>query len=247
MALGHYATGRTGAVSNSSGPHSTANPSYATQQVRVVLRPVASPLPLAFAAFGVGSLVFALQQLNVINVQDTPSVDLLLTVFLAPLQLIAAFYAFWARETLAATGLSLLAATWPATLFVSKSLPVGSTSPVLGAFYLALGGFLLVLAAPGLVGKPLIGSLIIVAAARFVVSGLYEVLGNTVLERASGVLGLVITSIGAYGALALGLEDVQHRTVVPVGRRGEALTAFEGDLGTQMEPLEHEAGVRRQL
>src|SRR5437764_15455456 len=144
--------------------HGTANAEEAARQVRIVLRPVASPLPLAFAAFGVGSLVFALQQLGVIEAKDTPSVDLLLTVFLAPLQLIAAFYAFWARETLAATGLCLLAATWPATLFVSKSLPVGSTSPVLGAFYLALGGFLLLLAAPGLVGKPLIGSLIVVAA-----------------------------------------------------------------------------------
>lgn len=228
-------------------PRGTVNREDAARQVRVVLRPVASPLPLAFAAFGVGSLVFALQQLGVIKVQEAPSVDLLLTVFLAPLQLIAAFYAFWARETLAATGLSMLAATWPATLFVSQSLPVGGTSPVLGTFYLALGGFLLVLAAPGLVGKPLIGALIIVAATRFLVSGLYEVLDNTGLERASGVLGLLITAIGAYGALALGLEDVKHHTVLPVGRRGEALAAFEGDLGVQSEPLEHEAGVRRQL
>jgi succinate-acetate transporter protein len=225
----------------------TRNAEEAARQVRIVLRPVASPLPLAFAAFGVGSLVFALQQLGVIKVQDMPSVNLLLTAFLAPLQLIAAFYAFWSRETLAATGLSMLAVTWPATLLVSQNVPVGTTSPVLGCFYLALGGFLLVLSAPGLVGKPLIGSLIIIAAARFIVSGLYELLDKTGIERVSGVLGLAITAIGAYGALALGLEDVKHQTVVPVGRRGEALTAFEGDLATQMEPLEHEAGVRRQL
>lgn len=242
MAFGQFAT------SNNAPPvRGTSNPEDAARQVRVVLRPVASPLPLAFAAFGIGSLVFALQQLNVIKVHDAPSVDLLLTVFLAPLQLIAAFYAFWARETLAATGLSMLAVTWPATLLVSEKLPVGGTSPVLAAFYLGLGGFLLVLAAPGLIGKPLIGSLIVVAATRFLVSGLYEALHNTGLERAAGVLGLLITAIGAYGALALGLEDVKHATVLPVGRRGEALTAFEGDLATQSEPLEHEAGVRRQL
>jgi succinate-acetate transporter protein len=226
---------------------STGNADDAARQVRIVLRPVASPLPLAFAAFGIGSLVFALQQLGVLPLQSVSSVNLLLTVFLAPLQLIAAVYAFWARETLAATGLSLLAATWPATLLVSQGLPPGATSPVLGAFYLALGGFLLVLAAPGLVGKPLIGLLIVVAAARFLVGGLYEELGTIGLERAAGILGLVITAIGAYGALALGLEDVRHATVLPVGRRGEAKVAFEGDLATQMEPLEHEAGVRRQL
>src|ERR1700710_918103 len=105
------------------GRRGTSDPEVAARQVRVVLRPVRRPRPLAFAAFGVGSLVFALQQLNVLTVQEAPSVDLLLTVFLAPLQLIAAFYAFWARERLAATGLSLLAATWPATLLVSQDLP----------------------------------------------------------------------------------------------------------------------------
>jgi succinate-acetate transporter protein len=225
----------------------TSDPEDAARHVRVVLRPVASPLPLAFAAFGIGSLVFALQQLGVFAVQEMPTVNLLLTVFLAPLQLLSAIYAFWARETLAATGLSLLAVTWPATLLVSQGVPPGTTSPVLGAFYLALGGFLLVLAAPGLVGKPLIGTLIVVAAARFLVGGLYELVGSTGLERAAGVLGLFITAIGAYGALALGLEDVRHATVLPVGRRGEAKVAFEGDLATQLEPLEHEAGVRRQL
>lgn len=225
----------------------TGDEQTAQQLVRVVLRPVASPLPLAFAAFGIGSLVFAFQQLGVLPVADTRSVNLLLTVFLAPLQLLAALYAFSARETLAATGLSLLAVTWPATLLVSNGLPPGATSPVLGTFYLTLGGFLLMLAAPGLVGKPLIGALIIVAATRFVVAGLYEVLGSTALERVAGVLGLGITAIGAYGALALGLEDVKHQTVLPVGRRGEARVALEGSLGLQMQPLEHEAGVRRQL
>jgi succinate-acetate transporter protein len=243
MAFGPYATSSTPTPAVTG----TRNAEEAARQVRIVLRPVASPLPLAFAAFGIGSVVFALQQLGVIEVKDAPSVDLLLTVFLAPLQLIAAFYAFWSRETLAATGLSMLAVTWPATLLVSQKLPVGATSTTLGCFYLALGGFLLLLAAPGLVGKPLIGSLIVVAGARFIVSGLYQLLGHTPIERASGVLGLVIAAIGAYGALALGLEDVQHRTVLPVGRRGEARIAFEGDLATQMEPLEHEAGVRRQL
>src|SRR4051812_14195847 len=127
MALGQFAT------SDKPTPHGTSNREDAARQGRIVLRPGAGPLPLAFAAFGVGSLVFALQQLNVIKVQEAPSVELLLTVFLAPLQLIAAFYAFWARETLAATGLCMLAVTWPATLVVSESLPVGATSPVLGA------------------------------------------------------------------------------------------------------------------
>lgn len=42
------------------------------------------------------------------------------------------------------------------------------------------------------------------------------------------------------------LEDVQHRTVLPLGR-GEAAEAFEADLGEQVGPVEQEAGVRKQL
>jgi succinate-acetate transporter protein len=228
-------------------PMTTADPAVAAAQVRVVLRPIGSPLPLGFAAFGIGSFVFAMQQLGVLKVSEAPSVTLLLTVFLAPLQLIAALWCFSARETLAATCISILSLSWPAVYVVSLDLKPGTTSPVLGCFYLALCVFLLFLAAPGLVGKPLIGSLIVVAAARFLFAGLYELMKNTSMERVAGVLGVLITVIGLYGALALGLEDVMHRTVLPVGRRGEARIAFEGDLAEQSVPLEHEAGVRRQL
>jgi uncharacterized protein len=225
----------------------TTDARVAASQVRVVLRPMGSPLPLAFAAFGIGSFVFALAQLGVFATTQLSSVTLLLTVFLAPLQLVAALYCFWAREALAATSLSLLSFSWPAVYVVSLNLQPGMTSPVLGSFYLALSAFLLLLAGPGLVGKPLIGSLIVVAASRFLFGGLYELTKSTNMERVAGALGLLITMIGLYGALALGLEDVQHRTILPVGRRGEARTAMDGNLAAQAEPLEHEAGIRRQL
>ena len=58
---------------------------------------------------------------------------------------------------------------------------------------------------------------------------------------------MVIALVSLYGGLAFGLEDLQHRTVLPLGRRGEALGAFEGDLGDQVGPVEAEAGVRKQL
>jgi uncharacterized protein len=47
-------------------------------------------------------------------------------------------------------------------------------------------------------------------------------------------------------AAALGLEDLQGKTVLPIGRRGAARRAFEGDLGEQVGPVESEAGVRKQ-
>jgi uncharacterized protein len=62
----------------------------------------------------------------------------------------------------------------------------------------------------------------------------------------SGAFGLAIAAVPLHGGLAFGIEDVQHRTVLPLGR-GEAAEAFEGDLGEQVGPVEQEAGVRKQL
>ncbi len=57
----------------------------------------------------------------------------------------------------------------------------------------------------------------------------------------------MIAVIALYGGLALGLEDLQGKPVLPIGRRGGARRAFEGELGEQVGPIESEAGVRKQL
>ncbi len=57
----------------------------------------------------------------------------------------------------------------------------------------------------------------------------------------------MIAAIALYGGLALGPEDLQGKTVLPIGRRGVARRAFEGDLGEQVGPVESEAGVRKRL
>ncbi len=46
---------------------------------------------------------------------------------------------------------------------------------------------------------------------------------------------------------ALGLEDLQGKPVLPIGRRGAVHRAFEGDLGEQVGPIESEADLRKQL
>jgi hypothetical protein len=86
-----------------------------------------------------------------------------------------------------------------------------------------------------------------VAFFRFGLNGLYELTTSGGVQIASGAIGCVIFLLSLYGGLALGLEDVQHRTVLPFGRRGEARSAFEGDLSEQVGPIEKEAGVRKQL
>ncbi len=109
---------------------------------------------------------------------------------------------------------------------------------------LALALVLLRLGAIGILGKPLLSAVILLAFFRY---GLNELTASSGAQVASGVAGCAIFLASLYGGLALGLEDAQHRTVLPFGRRGEARRAFEGDLGEQVGPVETEAGVRKQL
>jgi hypothetical protein len=82
---------------------------------------------------------------------------------------------------------------------------------------------------------------------RYGLNGIYELTSSAGLQTASGIIGCLIFALSLYGGLALALEDVQHRTVLPFGRRGEARDAIEGDLGNQVGPVGKEAGVRKQL
>ena len=96
-------------------------------------------------------------------------------------------------------------------------------------------------------GKPLLSAVILLAFFRYGLNGLYGLTASGGVEVASGVIGCAIFLFSLYGGLALGLEDAQHRTVLPFGRMGEARRAFEGDLGEQVGPVDKEAGVRKQL
>jgi succinate-acetate transporter protein len=214
---------------------------------RVVLRPMASPLPLAFFAFGVGSLMLSAAQLGVIPKQESRDLALVLGAFAFPPMLLAAVLAFFGRETLGATALGLISFSWLASAIVQFVVAPDPTSAALGVLYLALAVVLLCLGVIGLLGKPLLSAVILLAFFRYGLNGVYELTASGGVEVASGVIGCAIFLCSLYGGLALGLEDAQHRTVLPFGRRGEARRAVEGDLGEQAGPVDKEAGVRKQL
>src|SRR5919199_3986534 len=214
---------------------------------RIVLRPFASPLPLAFFAFGVGSLMMSGLQLGLIPETESRELALIFGAFVFPPMLLAAILAFFGRETLGATALGLISFSWLASALVQYVALPDPTTGALGLLDLALALVLLCLGAIGLLGKPLLSVVILLAFFRYGLNGIYELTATSGIQVASGVIGCVIFLISLYGGLALGLEDAQHRTVLPFGRRGEALRAIEGDLGEQVGPIEKEAGVRKQL
>lgn len=213
---------------------------------RVVLRPLASPLPLAFFAFGIGSVLQSALQFGVIPPEEARDLAFILGAFVFPAQLLAGLLAFPSRETLGATAITLISFSWLATAILLYLQP-GGTSNALGVLYLLIALILALLGSVAILGKPLLAGIIALATVRYGLNGLYELTAAGGLQLVSGVLGCLIGLAAFYGGLAFGIEDALHRTVLPIGRRGEARQALEQDLGGQVGPVENEAGVRKQL
>ena len=213
---------------------------------RVLLRPIASPLSLGFLALGGATLVLSGSQLGWFPLSETGYVAFALMAFGAPLQLLSSIFGFLARDPAAATGMGVLAASWLTTGLVNlNSAP--ATSAVLGVFLVFTGVALLVPAIGAAFGKLVPAIVLLTAATRLFLTGLYQLSANPSLRFAAGIVGLVLLGVAFYAALALTIEDVRRKTVLPVLRVGAGKAAVEGSVEDQSEGVGREAGVREQL
>lgn len=214
---------------------------------RVVLRPIASSLPLGFFAFTVGTVLLTALELSWVPVTETAQLAILVLAFVVPLEALSGLFAFLARDSGAATGLTTLSAAWTATAISLLRGTPGELSPTLAVFLLTLTALMLVMSAASVSGKPLFGLLLLIGAARFALTGVYQATGNITVEHAAGWLGVPLGVFALYGGLALLLEESTQRMVLPIGRRGRSRTSLEGSFAHQVHQAEQEPGVRRQL
>jgi succinate-acetate transporter protein len=216
-------------------------------QTRIVLRPLGSPLPLGLLALAVAGLMFSLLSVGALATSDGTTVAIVVLAFSVPLQLLACIFALLARDTVAGTAMGLFAGAWLTAALSQLTAAPGSTDAALGAFQIAVAGCMLVLVAGAAFGKAGPAAVVAIGSARFAVAGLYEITGSIGLEHAGGIVGFGLVAIALYSALATELEDVQGRPVLPLGRRAKAKDAVAGPFESQLERIEHEAGVRQQL
>lgn len=218
-------------------------PSHAT----VMMRPMGTPLPLGLTGLAIASLVFSGIDLGWIPGAQGHDAAIVVLASAVPLQTLACVFALPARDGPTAGTNALLAATWTAYCVVRLGTPAGASSPALGLQLLVAGPLLIGMASAQGLGKPFIGAAVALAGARFVISGVSELSGAVGWQDAAGALGLAVAAIAAYAVVALELEDAQDRQVLPTFRREQARRALEGNEASQLEGVEHEAGVRRQL
>jgi succinate-acetate transporter protein len=213
---------------------------------RITLRPIATPLPVGFLGLLVATAAFACLQLGWLPPEQGRQVALAALLLTVPLQLLAAVYGFLARDPVAGTGMAVLAGTWAVVGWVTLTSPEGSTSAGLGVVLLLSAACLLVPASAA-TSKLVPAGVIALSAVRFAVTGIAELTGSPAWLAAAGVVGLALAVLAFYAALALELEDVQHRTVLPLLRQGPGGEAIRGTVAQQVEQVQHEAGVRNQL
>jgi succinate-acetate transporter protein len=214
---------------------------------RVVLRPLATPLPLGFLALVLATTMFAALQLGWIPPAQGRVVALTAIVGTVPLQLLASVIGFLTRDPVAATGMGLLAGAWAVAGFTTLTSPPGATSEGLGVLLLAAGVAMFVPAVVAATNKVVPAAVMGLAGVRFVVTGGYELSGSVAWQTAAGWVGIALAVLALYAALALELEGARERTVLPVGRRGAGADALAGRGPLDPGDLAEEAGVRPEL
>ncbi len=216
-------------------------------QVRIVVRPYGSVVPLGFLAFGLGMFLYATLDAGWVKPTETHTVGWMLLTFVAPIELGATVFAFLSRDTMSGVALGLFSASWVLAGVLTIQAKPGVLSPAQGYFLFGFIAAVLVLASVAWMGQPLIALILTISCARAATFAIYELGGGHGWQTVSGWIALAIFCVALYTGLAFLLEDARGRAVFPLGRRGSSREAIEGDLAAQLDGLADEPGVRKHL
>ena len=223
----------------------------AERQASVVLTPIATPLPLTFLGLLLATTILSGLDLGWIPAREVNAAGWALLGVPVPLQLIAAVFGFRGRSATAATGSCVLAAAWLGIALNLIAATPGSFVPsqAIGMLAVAVAVSLLVPAASDLrAGSVLPATVLILAALNFGLTAAAGLAQSPALRTATGVFGLFVAAVAFYAALALELEDNSiEDTLLPTFRRRDSAAALHAALDHQVDELEHEAGVRKNL
>lgn len=226
---------------------SAAGVTNAAGMSRVFLRPIGSPLPLGMAALAGASIMLTGYQLSWLPALQGHDVALVILAFAVPLQYLASVFGYLGRDGSGGTGMALLGACWTVTGTLTLVTQPGRRNQSLGLLLLFACAVLLVPTAAAGLGKIAAALAFFLAATRFALTGVYEYHGGTAWEHASGWVGLALCIVALYNSFAFEIEDMKHRTVLPVLRWGSGRIAMSDGLPGQVQNADHEAGVREQL
>lgn len=213
--------------------------------IRVMLRPVGSPLTIGMAGLLVASLVQSGLDLRWIAADQRHDVGLILVSVPFVAQLLATVFCFLARDGATGAATGVLSVSWLGLGLVHLNSAPGSRSGALGLMLVASGAVLILSGGAVAVAKPLPGAVFALAGVRFALSGVDQLGAASPWRHAAGIVGLVLVGLAAYCVIAFELEGQAHRPLLPTLRRGSGrLPANVGSHGP-VGAVEAEPGVRR--
>jgi succinate-acetate transporter protein len=200
---------------------------------RVVVRPIGSPVALGFSGLAAASFVLG---------------ALALILFAFPAQFVAGVLAFLARDGIVGSAMTELGLIWLVVGMTLRTSVPGATSGALGLFLIFAAVSILATAVVSTTARLVAAAIFATAALRFLLVAVYELSGNKGWEDAAGVIGIGLAALAVYAAFGSELEDTLRRSVLPLGRRGEAKKAVSADtLAEQVQQVQTEPGVRPKL
>ncbi len=206
-----------------------------------------TPMPLGFVGLAISAAVLSSLQLGWIPLSEQHQAALALIAFACPLQALATVLLFLARDAPIGAGIGVLSFSWLTLGLLLLTSRPGSTSAAVAVFLFAAGAAMLPGVVSASISKLVPALVLLLAAAKLVLTGVYEFTAWVNWERVAGWEGIALGAAAIYGALASDLEGEMHRTVLPMGRWGIGRKAFREGLAGQAGQLEREPGVRPQV
>jgi succinate-acetate transporter protein len=213
--------------------------------VRIVLRPIGSPLTIGMSGLAIASLVESGLDLHWVPTTQSVQVGLILLAVPFVLQLLASIFSYLARDGSAGAATGVLATTWLALGLLHIASGSAGASASLGLLLVASAGVLALSVVVVSSTKPLPGAVFSLAALRFAIAGVYNLSAADTWKTVAGIAGLIVCAGAAYCVLAFELEGQQRRPVLPTLRRGRAALAPNDEFGAQADGISREAGIRQ--
>jgi hypothetical protein len=218
-----------------------------TDRARIMLRPLANPLPLAFFSFAVGmALLAGLGSGWLSTAQEVRSAGVLMAAFVFPLELVTVVFAALGRDTAVATTLGLYATSWLGLGLLDVLNPTEGTNRSVGVFLAAFTIMLLPLTLSAVLAKPLLAVVLGVSVVRSGLQASYELGGPSWTGVADGITALLVMVAALYAGSAFLIEDMRRRTAL-MPRRGPAADAVTEEVPEQFRDQPLDPGVREQL
>jgi uncharacterized protein len=176
--------------------------------------PGATPLPITFLGLTITTTIYAGFETKVLPPADYHTVGWIVLAIPVPLQLVPAIWGLIRGELAAATGSSVLAATWLGLALATITGPPGAPGPSKAESLLlfASAAALVVSVTTEVVDRKLVAAAVMLAASvRFVLTGVSGLTHAEDWTTAAGVAGFVLAGIAFSGAFGIELRTALSR------------------------------------